>query len=102
MLGEPIPATSLPKIIGSSWTRTQDEFEQEEGEDSPPETFVKDTPQMQRLRASAFKSLCEHDESLKKLLDEKVINPRKPPDRERQPEGHARSQDHPTGVAPRQ
>lgn len=87
MLGESIPTTSLPKVLGSSWTRTQDEFEQEEGEDRPPETFVKDTPQMQRLRSSAFKSLYDRDESFKKLLDEKVIDPRKPPDNDANPKG---------------
>lgn len=87
MLGEPIPTTALPKALGSSWTRTQDESEQEEGEDSPTETFVKDTAQMQRLRASAFKSLYDRDESFKKLLDEKVIDPSKPPDRDANPKG---------------
>lgn len=87
MLGESIPTTSLPKVLGSSWTRTQDEAEQEEGEDSPSETFLKDAPLMQRLRASAFKSLYDRDESFKKLLDEKVIDPKKPPDRDANPKG---------------
>ena len=84
MLGEPIATASLTEVLGSSWTRTQDEAEQEEGQDSPPE---KETPQMQRLRASAFKSLYDRDESFKKLLDEKGIDPKNPPDRDANPKG---------------
>lgn len=87
MLGEPVTTTSLMEVLGSSWTRTQDEDEQENGEESPPETFLKDTPQMQRLRVSAFKSLYDRDESFKKLLDEKGIDPKMPPDRDANPKG---------------
>lgn len=89
MLGEPIAAASLTGVLGSSWTRTQDEVEQEEveGQISPPQILVKDTPQMQRLRASAFKSLYDRDESFKKLLDEKGIDPKMPPDRDANPKG---------------
>jgi hypothetical protein len=42
---------------------------------------------MQRLRASAFKSLYDRDESFKKLLDEKGIDPKMPPDRDANPKG---------------
>lgn len=89
MLGEPITSNSLMGLLGSSWTRTQDEAEQDEdeGEDSQTEPFVKDTPQMQRLRVSAFKSLYDRDESFKKLLDEKGIDPKMPPDRDANPKG---------------
>jgi hypothetical protein len=87
MLGEPVTTASLMEVLGSSWTRTQDEDEQENGEGSPPEMLVKDTPQMQRLRVSAFKSLYDRDESFKKLLDEKGIDPKMPPDRDANPKG---------------
>lgn len=87
MLGESIPTSSLISLLGSSWTRTQDEAEQEEGDESLPEAVVKETPQMQRLRASAFKSLYDRDESFKKLLDEKGIDPNAPPDRDANPKG---------------
>lgn len=89
MLGEPIETASLTGVLGSSWTRTQDEAEQEEGEGQvrPPQILVKDTPQMQRLRVSAFKSLYDRDESFKKLLDEKGIDPKMPPDRDANPKG---------------
>lgn len=42
---------------------------------------------MQRLRASAFKSLYELDESFRQLLDEKGIDPSNPADRDSSPEG---------------
>lgn len=42
---------------------------------------------MQRLRASAFRSLYDRDESFKKLLDEKGIDPKMPPDRDANPKG---------------
>lgn len=87
MLGEPVATTSLPKVLGASWTQTQDEIEQEEEEDTPLDTVVKDTPQMQRLRVSAFKWLYERDESFKALLDDKGIDPKKPPDRDANPKG---------------
>jgi hypothetical protein len=85
MLGESMTAAELPQALGSSWTRTLDEAEQED--DSNIEASVLDTPQMQRLRVSAFRSLYERDESFKNLLDEKGIDPRKPPDRDANPKG---------------
>jgi hypothetical protein len=85
MLGESTTPASLPQALGPSWTRTADEPEQED--DSEPDAFVLDTPQMQRLRASAFKSLYDRDESFKNLLDDKGIDPRKPPDRDANPKG---------------
>ena len=85
MLHEPITASSLQQVLGASWARMLDEAEQDD--DSNLEPSVLDTPQMQRVRASAFKSLYERDESFKILLDEKGIDPRRPPDRDANPTG---------------
>lgn len=87
MLGESISTHALMEVLGSSWTRTQDEAEHDEGNVSSPDAPVRETPQMQRLRASAFKSLYERDESFKRLLDEKGIDPKMPPDRDANPKG---------------
>lgn len=85
MLREPICHESLAQVLGSSWARTADESELED--DAEPAQVVRESPQLQRLRASAFKSLYDRDESFKDLLDEKGIDPREPPDRDASPKG---------------
>lgn len=85
MLGNSMTAAELPHALGLSWTHALDEAEQEN--DSKVEMSLVNTPQMQRLRASAFKSLYDRDESFKNLLDTKGIDPRRPPDRDANPKG---------------
>ncbi|MDG3064497.1 hypothetical protein ACFQ4M_00885 [Thauera mechernichensis] len=82
MLGELITDADLTQTLGSSWARSSDEDEQDDVEASAP-----DTAQFQRLRAGAFQSLYENDESFKQLLDEKRIDPINPADRDGSPEG---------------
>lgn len=85
MLREPMAPEALAQELGASWTRTLDEAEQED--DGDMESSMSDTPQMQKVRASAFKTLYDRDESFKLLLDDKKIDPRKPPDRDANPKG---------------
>lgn len=82
MLGVSITEADLLQTLGPSWTRASDDADQEGAQ-----AVVSDTPQMQKLRASAFKSLYEHDESFRQLLDEKGIDPSNPADRDASPEG---------------
>lgn len=82
MLGEYIDESNLPERLGPSWVRSNDDDEQEVAQES-----VLDSPQFQRLRASAFQSLYENDESFKQLLDDKKIDPKDPPDRDASSEG---------------
>jgi hypothetical protein len=69
---------SLPDILGSSaWEipRHDEDDDSEEAQISPPDTNA----QAHRERITAFVSLYKKDESFKKLLDEKKIDPKSPP-----------------------
>jgi len=84
MLGESVTEADLSQRLGPSWTRSIDESEQE---DQNSKTIAQYSSQMQRLRSSAFKTLYDHDESFRQLLNEKRIDPNNPPDRDATPEG---------------
>jgi len=84
MLGESITEADLLQTLGSSWARASDEADQEYAD---AQAVSVDTPQMQRLRISAFKILYDRDESFRQLLDQKGIDPSNPSDRDASPEG---------------
>lgn len=85
-LGEDVSISSLAHILGSSWSTDSGQDEATDAESDKLAT-ASETPTMQRARISAFKGLYSKDESFRRLLDSRGIDPGTPPYKDATPEG---------------
>ncbi|MGF6998829.1 hypothetical protein [Paraburkholderia sp. GAS32] len=85
-LGEDVAPESLNAILGTSWSSDNATDDATESSTDLGDSAI-ETPAMQRVRATAFSALYAKDESFRRLLDERGINPRNPPYKDATPEG---------------
>lgn len=76
MLKREIPVENLASELGFSWAKPVDDDFDEANAGSLREI---ESPGLQKVRATAFSNLYDRDESFRKLLDDKKIDPRNPP-----------------------